>query len=191
MRSETPLWRRRLLPAFLALLALNLLVLVAWTIPRSLRLKSATARVEEARRAAEHERARAGEARERAAAIAANTRDLKTFYEEVIGTESAQLLPTLREIEAMANAPGLTAGPRSFNREEVEDLPLERVSVVLPLGGSYAQLVRFLREVERSPRFLTVDRVSLQGKAGREASLQVEISLFMSTGARRRGDDEA
>ena len=34
--------------------------------------------------------------------------------------------------------------------------------MTLPLEGSYGQLVGFLREVERSPRFLTVDRVAMR-----------------------------
>ena len=179
MSAEGPFWRRRLLPAFVVLLALNLLGLAAWTVPRTLRLRNATARVAEARQTAEQERARAAEARERADAIDANARDLALFYESVVDTEQADLLPTLEDIEAMARAPGLTPGRRTFRREEIEGVPLERVSVVLPLGGSYGQLVGFLQEVERSPRFLTVDRISLRGDEDSEASLQVEMSAFM------------
>ena len=51
--------------------------------------------------------------------------------------------------------------------------------MVLPLEGSYEQLVGFLGEVERSPRFLTVDRISLRGDDEGEAALQVELSAFM------------
>ena len=179
MSAGGPFWRRRLLPAFLILLALNVLVLAAWTVPRTLRLRNATARVAAARAAVEQERTRAAEARERADAIDANTRDLALFYESVVDTEQADLLPTLEDIEAMARAPGLTPGRRNFRREEIEGVPLERVTVVLPLGGSYEQLVGFLQEVERSPRFLTVERISLRGDADSEASLQVEMSAFM------------
>jgi Tfp pilus assembly protein PilO len=177
--SDRPLWKGRLLPVFLTLVALNLLVLVAWTAPRTLRLRNATARVEAARETLEQEEARAEQARERASAIEANARELARFYESVVGTEEADLLPTLEDIEKMARAPGLSPGRRSFNREDIEDVALERVSVVLPLEGSYEQLVGFLQEVERSPRFLTVDRISLRGEADREATLQVEMSAFM------------
>jgi Tfp pilus assembly protein PilO len=179
LSAEGPFWRRRLLPVFLILLVLNLIALAAWTVPRTLRLRSATARVAEARQTVEQERARAAEARERADAIDANTRDLALFYESVVDTEQADLLPTLEDIEMMARAPGLTPGRRNFRREEIEGVPLERVTVVLPLGGSYEQLVGFLQEVERSPRFLTVERISLRGDEDSEASLQVEMSAFM------------
>jgi Tfp pilus assembly protein PilO len=177
--ADRPFWKRRLLPAFLALAALNLLVLAAWTAPRTLRLRNATARVEAARETLEEEQAQAEQVQERASAIDANARDLARFYETVVGTEQADLLPTLEEIEEMARAPGLSPGRRSFRRDEIEDVALERVSVVLPLEGSYEQLVGFLQEVERSPRFLTVDRISLRGEVDREATLQVELSAFM------------
>ncbi len=179
MTSDRPFWRRRLLPAFLALLAVNLVVLAAWTLPRTLRLRNATARVEAAREVVETERARAAGVQERAGAIDANTRDLQLFYDGVVDTEQADLLPTLEAIEAMARAPGLTPGRRSFRRREIEDVALERVAVTLPLDGSYEQLVGFLQEVERSPRFLTVDRISLRGDDDGEGTLLVEMSAFM------------
>lgn len=179
MRPAIPVWRRWLLPAFLLLLVVNLLAAAVWTVPRTLRLRSATVRVEAAREMVEQERGAVAQQRERGDAIDKNTEDLARFYDTVVGPEKAELLPTLEDIESMARAPGLTPGPRSFRREEVEGTTLERVAVTLPLRGSYRQLVGFLREVERSNRFLTVDGVSLRGEPGGEANLQVEMSAFM------------
>lgn len=179
MTPDRPFWRRRLLPALLTLLAFNLIVLAAWTLPRTLRLRNATARVAAAREAVEAERAGAASIRERSAAIDANTRDLEVFYESVVGPEALDLLPTLEEIEAMARAPGLTPGQRSFSRKEIVDVALERVAVTLPLDGSYEQLVGFLQAVEGSSRFLTVDGISLRGDVDGEGSLQVQMSAFM------------
>jgi len=177
--SDRPFWRRRLLPVFLGLLAVNLIALAAWTLPRTMRLRNATARVEAAREAVETERADAASVRERSAAMDANAKDLQVFYDSVVGPEELDLLPTLEEIEAMARAPGLTPGRRSFSRKEVDDVALERVAVTLPLDGSYEQLVGFLQEVESSPRFLTVDGISLRGDADGEGTLLVEMSAFM------------
>ena len=179
MRSTAPLWRRWLLPVFLLLLVLNLLAAAAWTVPRTLRLRSATARVEAAREMVEQERRAATRQRERGDAIDANADDLVRFYETVVGPERADLLPTLEDIEAMARAPGLTPGRRSFRREEVKGTRVERVSVTLPLEGSYRQLVGFLREVERSERFLSLDGVWLRSDPAGGADLQVELSAFM------------
>ena len=74
----------------------------------------------------------------------------------------------------------------------MDKAPLERVAVTLPLEGSYAELVGFLRGVERSERFLTVDRVSLRADAESGGALQVELSTYLrqspeARSARRRG----
>jgi Tfp pilus assembly protein PilO len=124
--------------------------------------------------------------RDRAATIRTNGEDLARFYGRLVGTERAEMLPALQEVERMARLPGLRPGGRTFAREAIEGTPVERVSVTLPLEGSYPQLVGFLREVERSPRFLTVDRVSMHSQeAG--AQLQVVLSMYVraSEGDRR------
>jgi Tfp pilus assembly protein PilO len=161
------------------LLALNVVVAAVWTVPRTLRLRNATAQVAAARDRLEGERVRAMRQRERAEAIDANGADLERFYGSIVGPERTELLPTLEAIEAMARAPGLQPGARTFRREEVKDAGVERVAVTLPLTGSYEQLVGFLREVERSARFLTVDGISLRGQRQGGAALQVEMSAFM------------
>jgi Tfp pilus assembly protein PilO len=174
-----PFWRRRLLPAFLVLAGLNLLVFAAWTGPRSYKLRRVAARGASARSELEREREVVGRLRERAEAIRANQADLERFYRKVAGTEKADLLPTLTEIEDLARRPGLTPGARSFRREEVKDARLERVAVTLPLEGSYAQLLDFLRGAENSSRFLTIDRISMRADGERGAALQVELSSYL------------
>jgi Tfp pilus assembly protein PilO len=178
VRARSPFWRRRLLPAFLALLALNLLVFAAWTAPRTVRLRSATARLEAAREQARREAAEVARLAERGAAIQANTADLKRFYSSVVGPEDAELTPTLEEIERMVRTLGLSSGGRTYRRADVEDAAVERVAVNLPLEGSYEQLAGFLREVETSSRFLTVDRIALSEKH-EGATLLVDLSAYM------------
>ena len=187
-----PFWRTTLLPVFLVLLALNLGVLLAWTLPRSLRQKSAAERAVVARAELARERERADALRERAAAIRANRADLERFYTTLAGSEMQDLLKALTAIEELARAGGLQPASRTLRRDDVDKAPLERVAVTLPLEGSYAELVGFLRGVERSPRFLTVDRVSLRADAESGGALQVELSTYMrqspqARNARRRG----
>jgi Tfp pilus assembly protein PilO len=179
LRRRGPFWRRWLLPAFLLLLAANLIAAAVWTVPRTLRLRNATVRVAEAHEILEKERVQVARQRERAEAILANRADLERFYDSVVGPERTELLPTLEDIEAMARAPGLQPGVRNFRREDVDGARVERLAVSLPLTGSYEQLVGFLREVERSERFLTVNRISLRGHRQGGADLQVEMSAFM------------
>ena len=179
MSDARPHWRARLLPAFLALLGVNLLAAAVWTGPRYWRQRGAAARAEAARAEVERRRASAASLRERAAAIRANGADLQRFYRSLAGSEKADLLPTLEAIEELARAPGLRPGARSYRREDVTDARVDRVAVTLPLEGTYPQLVAFLRELERSPRFLTVDRVALRGDDERGGTLQVELSTYL------------
>ena len=183
-----PFWRTRLLPAFVVLLLLNAAAFAAWTLPRSLRQKNAAERAETARAEVSRERERVAALRSRAEAVQANRADLERFYSTLAGTEKQDLLPTLEAIEELARDPGLQPSSRSVRREGVDSAPLERVVVTLPLEGSYSQLVGFLRGVERSPRFLTVDRVSLRADTEQQGALQVELSTYLraAPGARAR-----
>jgi Tfp pilus assembly protein PilO len=188
MNGKGPFWRTRLLPAFLVLLGLNLVAFAAWTGPRYWRERNAATRAEAARAEAERQRAAVAGLRERAGAIRGNGKDVERFYRSA-GTEKADLLPTLEAIEDMARAPGLQPGTRTFKREEVEDAGVERIAVTLPLEGSYAQLVGFLREVEASPRFLTVDSVAMRADQGGGGALQVQLSAYLRAPA--GGPEEA
>ena len=179
MRAGAPLWRTRLLPAFLALLGANVVALVTWTGPRYWRQRSAASRMEAAQAEAARRRETTAALRERAGAIRANTADVRRFYEGLIGTEETDLLPTLQAIEEMARTPGLQPGTRSFRREDAEGARVKRVAVTLPLEGSYGQLVGFLREVERSPRFVTVDSVTMRAGRDGTTALQVILSAYL------------
>lgn len=187
-----PLWRRVLAPAFLVLLVLNLAVLLAWTLPRSLRQRNVAERAVAARHELALERERLLSLKQRAAAIRANREDLERFYSTLAGSEKQDLLPTLATIEELARGPGLQPTTRTIRRQDVAKAPLERVALTLPLSGSYAELVGFLRGVERSPRFLTVDRVALRADTESGAALQVELSTYLrqppgARGAKRSG----
>jgi Tfp pilus assembly protein PilO len=177
--AGAPFWRRRLLPGFVVLLSLNLVALVAWTGPRYWMQRHAATRLEAARAEVERQRRATGALRERAATIRENAADVERFQRSLAGGEKADLLPTLKAIEDLARSPGLRPGARSFQREELADARVERVAVTLPLEGSYEQLVGFLGEVEASPRFLTVDRVSMRAEAEGGARLQVELSTYL------------
>lgn len=171
-------WRRRLLPACLALLGLNVAAFLAYTLPRSLQRRSLSEQAAGLRAAVETERRQNAELRERARILKANAEDLQRFYHDLLGTASDALLPTLEDVEKMASEPGLKPGRRSFQPTEVKGAPLLQVVITLPLAGTYSQLVGFIERVERSSRFLTVDRVQIRKGGDRSASLSVELSAF-------------
>jgi Tfp pilus assembly protein PilO len=172
------LWRRRLLPACLGLLGLNVAAFLAYTLPRSLQRRTLSEQAASLRAAAETERRQTAELRQQADVFKAIAEDLRRFYYDLLGTASQALLPTLEDVEKMASEPGLKPGHRSFQPTEVKGAPLLQVVILLPLTGTYRQLAGFIERVERSPRFLTVDRVQISRAGDQSASLSVELSAF-------------
>ena len=169
-------WRVRLLRPLLALLAANAVAALVYTLPRTLQERSLSEHAAALASDVERERRQLQRLKDRAQAIEANARDLQSFYNEVL-KERGQLVAVLREIDRLA--PG--AGTRSFRPQEVKGAAALRFVGTMPLSGSYEQLVAFLKKLERSPDFVTVDRVTLREKeAG--AQLDVELSVYLREG---------
>jgi Tfp pilus assembly protein PilO len=186
-KPSQPFWRRRLLPVVVIAAGLNLLVLVAFTVPRSWRLSRVASRAGSLREEVARERALTTAQRMLVDTAQGNARDLERFYRDLVERREESLLPTLEEIETMARQPGLAAGKRGYTREAIKDTPLTRVAIKLPLEGSYQNLVGFLEEVERGKRFLTVDKIALspnRDDRGSRAKLQVELSAFFKEPAK-------
>jgi Tfp pilus assembly protein PilO len=178
-----PFWRRRLLPVFWALAGLNVAAFAAYTFPRQLQLRSVTSRVALLRAEVERQREVTAGLRRRADTIRSNAADMQRFYKGVVGSRDAELLPTLQEVEKMAAEPGLRARRRTFHPEEVKGTRLTRVGISFPVEGTYHQLVGFLARVERSPRFITVDRVALRRSAEQRGDLSIELSAYFRAGS--------
>jgi Tfp pilus assembly protein PilO len=176
----------------LAVLAVNLVVFFAYTLPRTLAHQRAEARAESLREEVKRERQLTSERKDRVGTSAKNRQDLARFYREVVETREEGMLPTLREIESLTHERGLSAGQRAYGHEEIKGTPLARVGINVPLKGSYKDLVGFLAQVERGKRFITVDRVALRppSDSGEPAQLTVELSAFFKEATAPAGSAE-
>jgi len=173
-----PLWARARLP-LLVLLGLNALVFGAYTMPRTLQERSLAAQAATLRQAVERERAATLELRQQVAAIRANAADAQRFLTEVLEYRAEGLLPVLEEVERVAGEAGLELKSRRYSPEQVTDAPLMRFRITIPVNGTYAQLVSFIDRLERSPRFLVIDRVQLrEGRDADEDQLNVVVSTY-------------
>lgn len=173
-----PFWKR-LVPPVLILLVLNALGFAAYTLPRALQVRNAKARAAGVRGELDRERAVTAVLRRQAETIRANAADTQRFYREVAVGSRDELIPLLEEVDKMATAPGFKPSTRAYQYHEVKDADLTRVAIGVSVEGSYAQLVGFLDRVERSPRFLTIDRIGLTGSATASPSLRVELSTYL------------
>jgi Tfp pilus assembly protein PilO len=189
MKRVVPFWRRRLVPVALGLLALNLVVYLAYTLPRSLGHQDAEARAQSLREDVARERLETAQRREYVATVTRNREDVKQFYASLVERREEGLLPTLREIEALARDKSLVAGSRAYQREEIKGASLTRVGITVPLKGTYTDLVGFLAQIESGKRFITVDRVALrrQGDTGEAAQLSVDLSAIFKEGGAAAG----
>jgi len=177
-RVPRPLWRRRYLVPVLVLLGANLALLAVYTGPRlaeerysAERLKSLQERVEEQRRRTEALQARAE-------VVKANTAELERFYDEVVCADDAARFALVESLEQDLDAVGVSADRRSWSREVVQGLPLERVTGTLPTRGSYSQLTRLLGRLEQSREFLVVEQVRLRSQRDEPASLDVAVATY-------------
>jgi len=171
-------WRDRMRRPLLAVVGLNLLAALVYTLPRTLKLRNVSARVQELRQEAAGLRQRAEHARYVNETLRLNAADASRFYAEIVPERRTQLQPLLEYLEATAEEQQLTVRNRSYTSEEIKGLPLTRLVINMPMVGQYSQVVAFLDKLERSPRFLVVDQVELRQKGESDKELQFVVSAY-------------
>jgi cell division protein FtsB len=176
-RESKPPWRRFLIPVLL-LLGANLVLLASYTGPRLAEERHSAERLATLRERVEEQRARTETLRERAEATRANAAQLARFYADVVCPDDAARFALVESLEGELRGAGVRAESRRWSSEPAEGLPLERVSGTLPSRGTYGQLTELLGRLERSPEFLIVEQVRLQGREGEAASLDVAVATY-------------
>ena len=103
--------------------------------------------------------------------------DLATLREEVLSTRQQRMIEVQLELAALAEQFSIDVESIGFENELLYEEELDKLVMVVPLEGGYANLRRFLQAVEGSEKFLVVERVALgEGKSG-GVMLQLSISL--------------
>jgi Tfp pilus assembly protein PilO len=165
--------RRRLARAVAAVFLLNAGGLAFHTLPRLALERSHAARLAALRDDVARERAAFAARRERVALRAANERDAARFREELLAPRS-ELDAVLRELERLSPS----RESRSYRSDRLEHAGAERVTVSMPVKGSYAELRLLLARIESLDRFVTIDRVALREGDGSTAGLDVLVSAY-------------
>jgi Tfp pilus assembly protein PilO len=171
---------------FVVLLAANLVGLLGYTWPRLERERDLEARLSSVRRTLAAERASVEALRERSGIILQNRADERRFVEEVVPARDGGLFEVLEDVEAMAADAGLELTSRRYRPRKVQGMPLLRLSISLPVSGSYRQLVALIGRLEQSKHLLVVDGVQLQEAGGGSGgNLSVDVSTYL----REEADD--
>lgn len=179
--------RKKLVIALAALLALNLVAFLVFTLPRTLQQRNLDSRLRSAREEVQRERDRQASLKARYDLVVANTRDTTEFYQKRIGARGSSMVPVLSEIEALARAHGLQVASQNFTYEPVKGAPLDRFKVDMPMRGTYRELVSFVEELERSSQFITLDSISVRGQQAGEAELRMVLSCYFRSAAGAQG----
>ena len=155
-------------------LALLALIFIAGAEMRNYHRADASARA----RAAELVRVQA--ARDEAGAEAERWteagRDLEKLRTERFYDESREIRDLRLDLERVFDEAGVSVSQISYRYSDLAKGKMKKVVAGFTFGGTYAGLKRFLSVVERSPKFLTLERIDFP--TGPEAEiLQLKIEL--------------
>lgn len=168
----------------MAVLAINAVAFLAFTLPRNLAGGELDSRLARAESEVEAHRLESERLKQRQQLLLDNARDAQRLLVRLVGQREATLVPVLAEIERHASELGVTTGSRELVPDELKDTPLTQLEITVPFEGSYARLVGFVRRLEHSKAFLTVDSLKLarkdEGHAGR-TTLNITFSAYFSS----------
>ena len=171
--------RTALLP-LAVVLAANIVALVAVLYPLGQRVASNEQRAE----TAERQRVQAAADFRRAETLrdaqAQATKDLETFYAEVLPSNvgAARRILQLR-LQQMAREHGVLYQGGGTTEEEIRDSSLLRLTMSVRLAGEYDDIRAFLYGLERSNDFVVVDNIKLA--EGTEPDAPLAVFLQVST----------
>jgi Tfp pilus assembly protein PilO len=160
---ERPLWLRPAWAGLIVLVASNLAGLLAFTLPGRLAGRQLEARLRLVQAEIDAHREERERLQQRQQLLQENARDAQRLL-RMMGRREAMLVPVLTEVERHARELGITTGSRSMQPEDLKHAALTRLEISVPLEGRYALLVGFLRRLEHSKSFFTVDQLKLAHK---------------------------
>jgi len=169
----------RILIGLLALAALNVSFFLLLTRPK-MREYSGLAVGSEPQLTRLDDRRSEVEAQERyLEALRKAEQDLRRLREEVLSTRERRLVEVQTELDSLCSRFSISLESVNFESELLQDENLDKLVMVVPLQGNYANLRRFLQAVESSERFLLVEQVALaQAQLG---GVMLELNVTLAT----------
>jgi Tfp pilus assembly protein PilO len=105
--------------------------------------------------------------------------DLRRLREEVLSTREKRMVEVQTELAALCRQFSISLESVNYESERLQEENLDKLVMVVPLQGNYANLRRFLQAVESSERFLLVEQVALaQAQLG---GVMLELNVTLAT----------
>jgi Tfp pilus assembly protein PilO len=173
-------WTRPYTWPFLALFGFNVLVFLAFTLPRSIQERRTAAEALVLRKDLDARRTEMAAVRTRAQTVKANVAETSRFYREAVPPCVGHSHDLLRELTANTRQTGILSERISTALKELNDVPLTEIAITVPVGGTYQQVGSFLQKLERSPHFLVVESVQIKerDRAGGGADLSIKLNAY-------------
>jgi len=109
--------------------------------------------------------------------------ELRKFYGEVLPKDLPAALNVLNFwLSRVASTAHVSYRAGSYDHDQVRDSRLTRVTGDITLSGDYANVRRFLYELETSQEFIIIEKVQLsQPNAAQGGNAQLEVALTVAT----------
>ena len=107
------------------------------------------------------------------------------FLEKYFLDSQVAYSTVLDELRMLAEKAGIKARDHSYSAEPIEGSDtLAIVTITGNYEGTYADLVQFVNAIDRSPRFLTIERLQAAPQQSQGAlSISLRINVFVRGGA--------
>jgi Tfp pilus assembly protein PilO len=166
----------------IVLLAANVVVLgvVVWPMQRSVASSeegavAARAELAMARRAEQQAKAQR-DSKERASV------ELQKFYADILPESIAEAGDVTNFfLEKVARGAGVTFRNGEWQEQEIRDSRLTQLGGTVTLTGDYAEIRKFLYDIETAEQFVIVEEVALTSAATAQPTSDIEVSLKVST----------
>ncbi len=104
-------------------------------------------------------------------------RDLARLRTERFYDEALEIRDLRTDLERVFNEAGIRVSRIAYQYSDLEKGKMRKVVVEFTFGGTYAGLKRFLGVIERSPKFLTLERIDFPNTSAGTPILQLKIEL--------------
>jgi Tfp pilus assembly protein PilO len=174
---------------FLGLFALNLLVFLFFTLPRSIKERGMARQALELREVIAARRQDIAGIRRQAYVVKANIDESARFFKETVASCEAGKTTILEDLFKMTSELSLRSDRTGMAEKEVKGLPLVEMTITMPVAGTYQQVGTFLQKIESSEHFLVVESVTMRERTldGGGADLDIRIVSYCrpASGARK------
>ena len=105
--------------------------------------------------------------------------DLERLRRDVLQTRDRRIVIVQQEVEELAQQFSLQSTQITYQNEILKNEGIERYGTTLPLEGGYANLRKFIQALEKSEKFLVIERVALG--EGQEGGVMIQLNITLAT----------